>query len=158
VDDLTLSAGTVLTANKTGDYQVTYTIGGLNAEATWHVAIAAGALTDSNGGPNLAFSRDYLLDFCTGPFPTPLSAVAPLGSLIYDPVASGFINPAGDTDSFTITLDAGQTLAALVTPTSPGLQPSVTVVGLGSATASGAGKKALLQTLPVSALGVYTVT
>jgi len=57
----------------------------------------------------------------TGPYPVPLDAVLPLGSLIHDPVASGSLDTIGETDTFTIDLDAGQTLTLRLTPGDPSL-------------------------------------
>ena len=95
-------------------------------------------------------------------FPTPLTAVAPNGSLIYDPSAGAVIGPVGDTDSFTISLDAGQTITALVDP-GPGLQPTVTVRDpsgaiIATASAGAAGADAVAQTAAVSTAGAYTLT
>jgi hypothetical protein len=163
--NLTLSAGTVtgavLDPGDPNGRTVDYTISGLTTEGTLNVSIAAGALTDSYGNPNVVFSGSYILDFGTVAYPTPLQAVAPFGSLIYDPGASGVINPAGDTDSYTIHVGAGQTITALVTPDA-NLKPSVLITppsgSPGSATASAAGKKALLETFATATTGDYTVT
>src|SRR5262249_22269068 len=86
-----------------------------------------------------------------------------LGSLIYDPSITRVIAFAGDTDSFTLAVDPGQTITVLVTPTTAALQPTVelrdpssTVVG--SATASAAGQKALIQTATATTAGTYSIT
>jgi hypothetical protein len=161
VADLTLDAGTVTSAARTGPKQATYTIDGLTAEGTLNVGIAAGALTDSYGNPNQAFAASYTLDFGTVAYPVPLLAEAPRGALVYDPSASGLIVPAGDTDSFTLAIDAGQKITVLVTPAAT-LQPTVTLTPpsgpTSSATAAAAGKKALLQTVTAAVGGTYTVT
>src|SRR5262249_44132760 len=73
---------------------------------------------------------------------------------------------AGDTDSFTLAVDPGQTITVLVTPapTSPNnLLPTVSLFDpssafLGSATAPAALQKALLQTIPTTTGGTYTIT
>jgi autotransporter-associated beta strand protein len=88
--------------------------------------------------------------------------VAPSGSLIYQSSTSAGIAPTSDTDSFTIRLDAGQTLTALVVPAT-GLQPRVEVRDasgalIGSASSAAAGADAVAQTAAVSAAGTYTVT
>lgn len=162
VGDLTLNMGSVLDATLTGDYQATYTIGGLTAEGTLNVAIAAGALTDSFGNPNSAFAGSYNLDFSTVGFPVSLQPKAPLGSLIYESSTPAFISPADDSDSFTISVNAGQTITVLVTPAAA-LQPSISVAPsggpvIGSAIAPAAGKRALLETVPAVAGGSYTIT
>src|SRR5262249_32042165 len=78
----------------------------------------------------------------------------------YDPSIAATISPAGDTDSFTLNIDPGQTITVLVTPTSPTLQPAVELrdpsnAVIGTATAAAAGQKALLQTVPTATGGVY---
>ena len=97
-----------------------------------------------------------------GPFPTPLEPVAPLGSLIYQGTAVDDISAIGETDSFTIDLDDGQTVTLVVDPNAT-LQPTVELfdpagASLGTATAGAMGKDAVLQTVPTSGAGTYTVT
>ncbi len=97
-----------------------------------------------------------------GPFPTPLEAVAPLGSLIYQNTAADDISLIGETDSFTIDLDDGQTVSLVVDPGAT-LQPTVELfdpgsASIGAATAGAAGTDAVLQVIPTSGAGTYTVT
>src|SRR5262249_5471660 len=73
---------------------------------------------------------------------------------------NGLINFAGDTDSFTINLDPGQTITLVVAPGSA-LAPTVALRDpsntlLGSASAA-AGQKALLQTIATTTGGGYTI-
>src|SRR5262249_47924538 len=87
---------------------------------------------------------------------------SPLGSLIYDPSLTRTIAFAGDTDSFTVAVDPGQTIAVLVTPNSTGLQPTVELrdpsnAVVATATATGAGQPALLNPVRTTA-GTYTIT
>ena len=56
----------------------------------------------------------------TVPYPIPLVPKDPPGSLIYDPSFNGIIDPAGDTDSFVLDVDAGQTIT-LVASASGGM-------------------------------------
>jgi subtilisin family serine protease len=165
--DLYVSQGVVTAASLQDADTVRFTLSGITSEGTLDVSIAAGALADTHhypnagtpGNPNLAFAGSYSLDIGTIPFPTPLAPLAPLGSLIYDPVFSGILT-SGDTDSFTINVDAGQTITVLVTP-SAGLRPAITLSGPlgGSATANAAGEDAVLQTVgsPTFPGGTYTV-
>jgi hypothetical protein len=164
--DLTLSQGTVTAFTVlTGNQSVRYTISGTATQGTLSVALAMGALSDVNGNPSVAFAGSLQLDIVTAAAPVPLVAEPLLGSLIYDPSATGVINVSGDTDSFTLALDAGQTITVRVDPTIPGpatLAPTVTVlnpsiVSIGSASAA-AGNRAVLQTAPVTAAGTYTIT
>src|SRR5205823_15103984 len=82
---------------------------------------------DVHGGPSLAFSGAYQLDYATHAFPTPLTALAPLGSQIYQGSANGIVNTGTDSDDFTLALDAGQTFTVLLSPAS-GLRPQITVL------------------------------
>jgi subtilisin family serine protease len=161
--DLYVSQGAVTGASLLDADTIRFTLSGISSEGTLDVSIAAGALADTKhyptpttpGNPNLAFDASYSLDIGTVPFPTPLSPVAPLGSLIYSQVASGIIGSAGDTDTFTIDLAEGQTITVLVTPDSA-LRPTV-ASGASSDSASAPGKKAILQTLTGSGLQTITV-
>src|SRR5262249_43541682 len=142
-----VSGVTVLPGNTTARF----TIGGVTAEGVLTASIAAGVINDAFGNPGAAFSATYTVDIGTVPYPTPLTAKNPLGSLIYDPSTSGLIGPAGDTDTFTLAVDLGQTITVLVTPTAPALQPTVELRDpsgtlIGSATAAVTGENALLQT------------
>ena len=116
-----------------------------------------------NGTEGGNFVVDFWADAAASlPFPTPLTPVAPSGSLIYDPSVIGAIGPATDTDSYTINLDAGQTVTVLTDPASglrPSLQlrnPSGTVIATASSTA--ANYDAVIQPVAVSVAGTYTVT
>ncbi|MCY2931026.1 MAG: pre-peptidase C-terminal domain-containing protein, partial [Planctomycetota bacterium] len=89
------------------------------------------------------------------------TAVAPLGSMIYTGTASASIAVAAETDTFTIALDAGQTVSLVATPAA-GLKPSLELLApdgssLGAATASATGGYAVLQTLPAATAGTYTI-
>ncbi len=97
-----------------------------------------------------------------GPFPTPLEPVAPLGSLIYQNTAADDISVIGETDSFTIDLDDGQTVSLVVDPDAT-LQPTVELLdpssaSLGTATAGAMGTDAVLQVIPTNGAGTYTLT
>src|SRR5262249_6055418 len=128
------------------------------------ITVGAGKLTDTFGNPNpAAFTASYSVDAGTVAFPAPLAAKLPLGSLVYDPVASGVITPAGGTDSFTLNIDPGQKITVVVHPTVATLQPTVTLTDpasatLGTASAAAANQDAILQTIPTTTGGVYTIT
>ncbi len=88
------------------------------------------------------------------------SALGPAGALIHEATHADTIGSVGETDTFSVALDAGQTLTLLVDPAA-GLQPKLQLAGPGvSELASGAmsGGAALLQTVPVAAAGIYTVS
>jgi subtilisin family serine protease len=161
--DLVISQGSVESAGLdpadiTGK-TILFGLSGILSEGTLSASIAAGTLTDEFGNPNLAYSSSYTLDIGTIPYATPLVPITPLGSLIYDPLMSGIIQPATDTDSFTINVDAGQTITVIVNP-SDTLQPTVALSGplAGGATSPGLGKEIVLQTVGITPAGLYTVT
>ena len=152
-----VSGVTVLPGNTTARF----TISGIAVEGALSASIAAGSIADAFGNSNNAFSATYQVDFGTVPYPVPLAAKSPLGSLIYDPTVSGVINFAGDVDSFTLAIDPNQTISVLVTSNSPGLRPSLALrdpanVTIGTATAAANGQNALLQTVATTSGGVYT--
>ena len=139
ISGATVTGVTVLTGNTTARFTSM-----IPAEGTLTASIAAGAVTDQYGYPDAAFSASYSVDIGTVAFPVPLTSVAPAGSLIYSGSTPGIIGPSGDTDSFTIDLDAGQTITALVDPAS-GLPADLPITGpagrmLGPATAAAAGR------------------
>ena len=82
-------------------------------------------------------------------FPVPLSAVAPLGSLIHEGVSAGEVSAPSETDTLTIDLDAGQTVTVMVEPGSS-LQPIVglsdpAATVLGTAVSGAPGEAVVLQ-------------
>ena len=108
------------------------------------------------------FTVNFTTDFVIAPYPVPLAAKAPLGSLIYDPSISGVIGTPVDTDSFTIDIDDGQTIT-LVVETNSTLQAEVELfdpgnTSLASTVASAAGQSAVIQVVPTNGPGTYTVT
>ena len=117
--------------------------------------------TSGDGFEGGNFAVNFVTDFDTVPYPTPLTPKLPLGSLIYDPSIAGIIGSASDTDSFTLEVDDGQTITVIV-ETGATLQgtvelrdPSNTVIA--TATAAATGDTVLLQTAPTTGLGIYTV-
>jgi extracellular elastinolytic metalloproteinase len=160
--DLTIGRGIVTGFNLlNGNSTVRFTVANLTAEQSLTVAVASGAFTDLQGNPSAGFDDGTLyVDNTIQPFPTPLRSAGPAGSLVYGGSVSGNVGYAGDTDGFTLTLDAGQTLSLAVTPDAV-LRPTITVTGPGtnaSASAAAAGATARLNTLAVTTAGTYTVT
>lgn len=144
---------------------LTFAITNLVSEGTLHLTIPAGALTDDFGNPNLAYHGTLEPDFgALVPFPGLWQGRDPAGSLIYSAATGGGIMPVGDTDGFTVALDAGQTLTIIATPAeTDGLQPELELrdpsnTVLGTAAAAAPGAPALLQTAPVATAGLYRVT
>jgi len=166
------TAGTTLTLSYTGLPEDAYTLTllsgdtrfedttglDLDGEPTWPIP----PNRSGNGAQGGNFFVHFSIDNATLAYPTPLVSVAPAGSLIYDPSVSGIIGAIGDTDSFTLALDPGQTLSIVAVPGST-LRPTIELrspsnVLLASATASANGASALLQTAPVATSGTYTIT
>lgn len=161
VSDLAVSVGSVTGVTIPAGLPNTarFTIDGLTAETPITASIAAGSITSTLGNGTGAFSGNYSVDFGISPFPM-LAGLQPAGSRVYNGSQSATINVAGDTDSFTLDLDAGQTLSAVVMPSS-GLMPQVTIIGPGtnvSANASAAGKPAIINSATILQAGLYTVS
>jgi large repetitive protein len=110
---------------------------------------------------------DYVVEFSVDSDTwDPLPAVEPVwphGSLIYRAGVSAAVSPAGDVDTYTIDLDAGQTVSLAVRPTST-LKPVVELtrldgwVSVGNAEASEPGQPALLQTVEIETAGTYVIS
>ena len=85
------------------------------------------------------------------PFPTPLQAVAPLGSFVYQVTQTGTIASGGATDSFTLPVNAPQRVTVVVRP-SGALKPSVDLSRDGtvvqSGTADAPGQAIIFQSVP----------
>ena len=162
-DDLVMSEGSVTAANIVDSNTVAYTLTDIVTEGTLTVDMAAGALTDQFGNPMQAYSGSFAVDWDGDfpyPFPVPLIAEAPLGSLIYDPTHSAYVSFSGDTDSFTIDVDPSQTITLVVDPDS-NLQPTVALVGPGvseSVSAGAVGENAVLQTAATTSSNTETYT
>ncbi|MCH7751227.1 MAG: DVUA0089 family protein [Planctomycetes bacterium] len=155
-NDLVLSQGSVTGFNFVDADTVEYTLDGILSEGPFTVSMPDGSVTDAFGNFfGTGFSASYTLDFGLVPYPVPLVPKEPLGSLIYDPSLSGTIDPAGDTDSFLISVDPGQTITVVVESDST-LLPTIELVRtdddgdvlLGSATAAAPGEDAVIQTAP----------
>jgi subtilisin family serine protease len=88
------------------------------------------------------------------PFPTPLTAQEPLGSLVYTGSTDGVILSTEDMDAYTLLIDPGQTITVVVEPVD-GLQPEVELylldgddeLLLASASADAGGQAAILQSV-----------
>ena len=156
--DLTLSHGLVTGFTLVDSTTVAYHVS-LSVESTINFSIAAGAVTDVFGNSGPAYAGSFTTDVSTIAFPNPIVAVAPLGSQVYRASYSGLIGSNVDSDSFTLALDPGQTLAVTVRPDG-NLKPRIDVSGPGvttSASAAVAGGVAVVQSVAISG-GTYTIT
>lgn len=162
-DDLTLTSGAVTAAVLTGLSQANYTISGVTAEGSLGVTIAAGKVTDTFGNPNPApFSATYQIDVATSALTTPLTAIGQPGSLLYGTTAPGVINVGGDTDTFTLPVDPGQTISVLVTPTTGTLRPNITLrspsnASLGTVSSGAINRPVVLPVTPTTTGGTYSI-
>lgn len=115
-----------------------------------------------DGSPGGDFRVSFVVDYGVAPFPTPLEAKDPLGSLVYDPTVLGLIGANGDVDSYTITLDAQQTMSVIVRTPDWGIldlglgirRPGGQVLNFNS---TGVGGRELAQSIAATAAGVYTI-
>jgi hypothetical protein len=164
--NITVSMGTVTAATVVSDsggvYEIDYTISNIPGEGTESYSMAYGAINDADGNPVQPYSSNFTVNILTSPYPTPLTPKPPLGSLMYDPSVSAGIQFVGDTDSFTINLNAGQT-ATIDLTTDPSLQGQIDLFdpsnnNIGEVIASAAGAEAVLQTVPITTAGTYTIT
>lgn len=159
--DLVLTGGSVIGVSLVNNNSTARFTIIASAEGTLTAAIAAGAVRDTFGNPNPGtFTAAYLIDSISTPLPTPLAARPPFGSLVYESSGSGTVS-SGDSDMFSLPLDAGQTVSVVVTPGSIFFQPTVAMLdpagaALGSVPASAPGRAALLQTIPTTTTGIYT--
>jgi hypothetical protein len=162
--NLTLSQGSVSNVSVlAGNQTIRYTLTGITQEGTLTVTLPAGKVKDAFDNPAFTpFTGTYSIDFGIVPFTTPLASVQPLGSLVYSNSMAGLINTGTDTDSFTLNVDAGQTITVIMHVTSATLQPTVTLDNpsstvLATATGSAANVDAILETIPATTSGVYTI-
>ena len=139
----------------------------LDGEADPNTTVPSG-----DGLPGGDFVVNFVADADVLRYPTPLLAKQPLGSLIYDPTAAGSLGisddesqdakdtrTSTDSDTWTIDLDANQTVTVVVN-TSSELQVTFDVLDpagnvIGSATAAAPGETAVVQTAVVIEPGTY---
>jgi hypothetical protein len=161
------AVGTVTAAiTMPGNQTVAYTIKGLSTVGPFTISIAKGTFKDQYDDPVSPpdFSATYYAEQNNVTLPTPLASTAPLGSQVYSTTASDQLIYPGDSDRFLLSADPGQTIAVVVTPApASGLTPTVQISDpsgavLGSTAASGQGLNALLQAVPTTTSGTYTVT
>jgi hypothetical protein len=88
--------------------------------------------------------------------------VRPFGSLIYEGTTAAALDAAGEVATIPLDLDAGQTLSVELIPAAPTIRARLTVLDpaatpLGTATAAAPGAPVVMQTLPVTSGGRYSV-
>lgn len=115
-----------------------------------------------NGVPGGNFVVHFSADAGTQSFPTPLTALEPVGSQAYSGLAGGVIDYVGDSDGWSMALEPGQGIGILVQPSSA-LQATVELRGpdgqlLQSATGAQSGQALMLQYAGPTVAGTYTVS
>lgn len=118
-----------------------------------------------DGNPSNPGGENAVVNFIVDAAPTPLifDAITPAGSLIYGAGTEAHaLHATDDTDDFTVTLDAGQTLTLVAEPTSGAVRMAIELFdaadnSLGRVEAVSAGQSLYLQTLAINAAGAYTV-
>ena len=98
-----VSGFTILTSKSLG-----LSLSGVTQDGTLVLKIPADSILDEAGVGNAAYSASYIVQVDSQPYPTPLIAKETAGFVIYDPSVIGAINFVGDSDSYTISLAAGQ--------------------------------------------------
>ena len=157
------SRGSVVSASLLDATTVQYQLAGLKSEGPLTITLPTGAVKDTDGNDSVAFSESLSVDIVSTPFPSPFFAEIPAAPLVWERTTTGTIAPAGDSDSFTLNLDAGQTLSALVSPANgPGLRPKIDLLDgsdqlIASASAAAIGLPAMLQTGAIATGGTYTL-
>lgn len=120
-------------------------------------------LPSGDGTPGDAFVLDFIVDRATAEFPVPLAAAAPLGSLIYQGQLEGAFHAAGDADAYTISIEAGQTMTAVLDPIAAGFRGRIELLApdgstvLASQTAAADGQTLILQTADLAETGNYAL-
>jgi len=117
--------------------------------------IVGGAILDSSSQTVWGFTSEFEIPFET-------QGIEPKGSLVYGQLIPGLITDPTVPAVLEMQLDAGQTITIVVHPFD-GLKPTVELYGpdgsvLASATSTQAGKAVIIQTVPVSTAGQYTVS
>lgn len=113
-----------------------------------------------DGQPGGDFTVEFSVDAAVAPFPLPLAAAEPVGSLIYTGTVQGLWSAGGDADRFDLTLEAGQNLSLVARSDSTG----DTTLELRDATgtalatmAAPAGAPLFLSGVRVPAAGTYSI-
>ncbi len=107
------------------------------------------------------FQVTFVVDGGTAPVPISLTPKNPLGAAIHAGTASSTIGFQGDTDVFTLSLDADQAISVTIDPAG-GLSTQVELVDPGGATVMSAssttpGGHAVILDAPVAVGGTYTL-
>jgi len=161
-NDLVTSAGSVTGATLIAPDTIRFTLTGVDDESigAWTAVIYEDSLKDAFGFSNQTFVGALGIDAGSVTLNSVPSAAA--GSSLVERLPtqlSGVINPSGDSDEFSIDLDAGQTLTAVVN-TAVTLHAGIEFISpsgqsLSIGFADDIGQDAILQSAPIVEAGVY---
>lgn len=156
-------AGEVMTLTYSGivedDYQFTLT----SADGSFEDIPGWDLDGDFDGNEGGAYVLSFKAEPVVDSVPLPVVSQLPDGSMAFNvPTIDSQIDFADDTDSFTIDMDAGQTLSAVLT-SAPWLQARMTLSGPDggsvspvTVTAAAQGNSLLIQTFAITEAGTYT--
>lgn len=160
VTDLALSQGSVVAAVAVSSTLSRYTLSGVSEEGLLSVDVAAGAVTDTFGNDCLTYAGSFTVDRTTASDVGSFEALLPWGGMVHRRQNMGILHDASDTDSWLVSLRAGQVYSALV-EAEPGVAWSLELLDSGSVSlASSTGSSGQAATLPattISAAGSYTL-
>ncbi|MEM9825059.1 MAG: CARDB domain-containing protein [Planctomycetota bacterium] len=119
-------------------------------------------LPSGDGTPGDDFVVNFTVDTGTNGLSDPLTPIEPIGSLIYQGTQTGRFGVVGDVDTLTVDLQAGQQISVLLDPIDPTIRGAVEVfdpsgTSIGVVQAASAGEPVLIQSLPVTSAGMYSV-
>lgn len=119
------------------------------------------ANVSGDGTPGGDFVVNFSATVGNGPYSLPLDRVLPLGSIVYQSTAEGVIALAGEIDTYTVDLDAGQQLTVLLSADAS-LQGAIEIHGPGGevidrVAATTAGDTVILQAAPATIAGTYEI-
>ncbi len=144
--------GTILTINYDNLPDDTYTL-----------TLFAGGFENTVGIPLASnYTANFAVALGSAAFGGTFKPVAPAGSLIYTGTDSHVLVTPTDVDYLTVSLNAGETLTLIGTPTTSSLQLAITVLDpsnnvIATATAPAQGANAVIETAPVTTTGTYTI-
>ncbi|QEG41240.1 CARDB domain-containing protein [Roseimaritima ulvae] len=123
--------------------------------------LVGNTLQGNTGIGSATYELPFVVDTAQRPLPVDFRPVVPLGSLISEASYRGGFDAPGDTDEYTIELDAGQTATILLLPEDETLAGSIILYdpndqALGTVNAT-AGQPVLLQTAAISETGTYRI-
>lgn len=151
---LVLSRGQVTGATVFNANTVIFTVSGVTAEGQLTYSIPGKTIADSYGNPGTPYSGTIDLDVFQRTLA--FTRLDPVGSLAFASLNNtGLINSSTDSDDYTVTLAAGETLTAIIRATSGSPVLTAEFVGDGSPVSSSAAGASVIVPLISSNGGTY---